>query len=201
MVTGSERKENTMITNRRATGATRRVIRSLVLALAFAGAPTVAVATAPTATAATCASLTAHWGSLPKSRNHPVAGPLSNVRAGRHTCFDRMVVDFVGRPASYEVRYVSQVSQDGSGFLVPLRGGARLAVFVASPTSSVRLSRGRELVNVAGFRTFRQIAGAGNFEGRSTFGLGVRARLPMRAFNLSGPGTGSRVVIDVAHHW
>ena len=29
----------------------------------------------------------------------------------------------------------------------------------------------------------------------------VRTRLPMRVFILNGPSTGSRVVIDVAHHW
>ena len=32
-------------------------------------------------------------------------------------------------------------------------------------------------------------------------GLGVRARLPMRAFVLDGPGDGTRLVIDVAHRW
>jgi hypothetical protein len=32
-------------------------------------------------------------------------------------------------------------------------------------------------------------------------GLGVRARLPFRVFTLDGPGSMSRLVIDVAHHW
>jgi hypothetical protein len=39
------------------------------------------------------------------------------------------------------------------------------------------------------------------FEGQTTFGLGVRAWRPFRVFALSGPGDGSRVVIDVAHRW
>ena len=30
---------------------------------------------------------------------------------------------------------------------------------------------------------------------------GVRARLPFRAFVLPGPGTGSRLVVDVGHQW
>ena len=42
---------------------------------------------------------------------------------------------------------------------------------------------------------------AGSFEGRTSLGLGVRARLPFRVFSLAGPGDGSRVVIDVAHRW
>jgi hypothetical protein len=29
----------------------------------------------------------------------------------------------------------------------------------------------------------------------------VRARLPFRVFTLSGPGGGSRLVIDVYQHW
>jgi hypothetical protein len=58
-----------------------------------------------------------------------------------------------------------------------------------------------ELVDVSGFRTFRQVAGAGSFEGQTTIGLGVRAKLPFRVFTLTGPGSGSRLVIDVAHRW
>jgi hypothetical protein len=40
------------------------------------------------------------------------------------------------------------------------------------------------------------VAWAGSFEGQSTIGLGVRARLPFRVLQLPG-----RLVIDVAHHW
>lgn len=56
-------------------------------------------------------------------------------------------------------------------------------------------------MNVAGYSTFRQVALAGSFEGETTIGLGVRARLPMRVIVLDGPGSGSRLVIDVAHRW
>jgi hypothetical protein len=55
-----------------------------------------------------------------------------------------------------------------------------------------------ELVKVRGWRTFRQVAFGGSFEGYTTIGLGVRARLPFRVFTLQNPG---RVVIDVAHRW
>jgi hypothetical protein len=54
---------------------------------------------------------------------------------------------------------------------------------------------------VSGYRTFRQVAYAGSFEGQTTIGVGVRARLPFRVFTLAGPGSNSRLVIDVAHHW
>jgi hypothetical protein len=43
--------------------------------------------------------------------------------------------------------------------------------------------------------------GAGSFEGLTTIGLGVRAKLPFRVFTLNGPDGHSRLVIDVAHRW
>ena len=58
-----------------------------------------------------------------------------------------------------------------------------------------------ELTDVTGYQTFRQVAWAGSFEGYSSLGLGVRARLPFRVQTLPGPGAGSRLVLDVAHFW
>lgn len=183
-------------------------IRALVLALAFTGVPAVALASASASSAATCATTTAGWGSLPKSLNRMTSAPITNVRAGRQACFDRMVVDLRGRGAGYNVRYVSQVLSEGQGAVVPLRGGARLSVVIKAPAYDINTGRmtyrpanSRELVSVAGSSTFRQVAWGGTFEGYTTIGLGVRARLPMRVFILNGPGTSSRVVIDVAHRW
>jgi hypothetical protein len=51
------------------------------------------------------------------------------------------------------------------------------------------------------YRTFRQVAYAGDFEGQLTLGLGVRARLPFRVFVLESIERSPRVVIDVAHRW
>lgn len=185
-----------------------RLIRPLVFALTLAGAPAVALASASTATATTCAITTAHWGSLTKSLSRMTSAPITNVRAGRNTCFDRVVIDLRGKGAGYTVRYVSQVLTQGRGAVIPLRGGAKLDVVITAPTYNINTgtstyspANSRELVNVTGFSTFRQIAFGGSFEGYTTIGIGVRARLPMRAFILDGPGTGSRVVIDVAHHW
>ncbi len=41
----------------------------------------------------------------------------------------------------------------------------------------------------------------GSFEGYTTFAVGVRATLPFRVFILAGPGSHSRVVLDIAHRW
>lgn len=58
-----------------------------------------------------------------------------------------------------------------------------------------------ELANVSGYRTFRQVAGAGSFEGQTTIGVGVRARLPFRVRTGAETGGGTRLVVDVAHTW
>jgi hypothetical protein len=147
------------------------------------------------------------WGSLPKDAAASSTGHLANVRAGRHKCFDRLVLDVAGDPTGYVVRYVNQVRADGSGQLIPLRGGARLEIVATAPAynvqgeSTYQPTNRSEVVNVKGWRTFRQVAWGGSFEGQTTVGLGVRARLPFRAFYLDGPGDGSRIVVDVAHRW
>ena len=97
--------------------------------------------------------------------------------------------------------------QDGSGKLVPLAGGAKLRIILRAPAydddgrATYRPADKTRLTDVDGYRTFRQLAWAGSFEGQSTVGLGVRARLPFRVMVLDGPGAGARLVVDVAHRW
>ncbi len=143
------------------------------------------------------------WGSTAKTLSPGSTGQVVDVRAGRHTCYDRLVLDVSGEARGYFVRYVSTIRTDGSGQVVPVRGGARLEVVATAPavaTDAWFLPDG-ELVDTTGYRTFRHVAWAGSFEGQTTIGLGVRARLPFRAFVLDGPGSGSRLVVDVAHRW
>ncbi len=83
-----------------------------------------------------------------------------------------------------------------TGFANQLQLGNREA-----PTPTYAPHDRLHAVDVTGFRTFRQVAFLGTFEGQTEIVLGVRARLPFRVFFLSGPGAGSRVVIDVAHRW
>jgi hypothetical protein len=58
------------------------------------------------------------------------------VRAGRHTCYDRVVFDVNG---PYEVgfvaRYVPVVTSDARGDPVPVAGNAALEVVVRAPTT------------------------------------------------------------------
>lgn len=147
------------------------------------------------------------WGSLAKADPAMSQAKVVNIRTGQHYCFDRLVIDLNGPVAGYTVRYVPQVSQDGSGLLVPLRGQAFIQLAVNAPAyddggqpTYTPANRG-EVSNVGGYQTFRQVAWAGSFEGYTTLGIGVRARLPFRVFALPGPDAGSRLVVDVAHHW
>ena len=183
-------------------------LRTVVVTLAVAAATaTGAVVIAPPATAASCAVT---WGSLPKSSAPMTARQIRHARAGQHACFDRLVIDLNGygtAATGYDVRYVDQVTQDGSGHVVPLRGEAKLQIVIKAPAYDPSgelvwdFDQPNEAVDVTGFSTFRQVAFAGSFEGQTTIGLGVRARLPMRVFRLDGPQTGQRIVIDVAHRW
>jgi hypothetical protein len=143
------------------------------------------------------------WGSAPRSAGDLSAGTLTNVRAGRHPCYDRLVLDIDAPLTGWSVSYVDEVRQDGSGAIVPVSGGARLQVVVGVPvvaTDAFFVGPGR-LVDTSSYRTFRDVVWAGSFEGMSTIGLGVRARLPFRAFVLAGPGAGTRLVVDVGHQW
>jgi hypothetical protein len=142
------------------------------------------------------------WGSLAKSATPTGVGEMVGLRAGRHDCYDRLVFDVHGPIDGYWVSYVDAVTEDPTGNPVPLRGGAKLLVTVQAPSHNAAgqptytYSNPAELVNVAGYQTFRQVAWAGSFEGTSSVGLGVRARLPFRVFTLP-----DRVIVDVAHFW
>ncbi len=184
--------------------STRLAVGALAAAAALAAVPTAA----PAATTAPYCGI--YWGSLAKTNGTAMAtGTLTNVRSGRHTCFDRLVLDVADVPGrlTYDVRYVSTVRADGSGAPVALRGGADLRVIVRAPAynnhgvPTYRPADQRNLVDVSGYSTFRQVAWAGSFEGQTTIGVGTRARLPFRAFVLDGPGDGARLVVDVAHRW
>ena len=195
----------------------RSTFRLLALA-ATAALPVALTALSPTAPAHAAAAAPycgITWGSAAKQGpvNGPVRGALlTNVRAGKNACFDRLVLDVRGTKAlkSWRVEYVRQVAEDASGRPVPLRGGAFLHIAVGasdhtdSGMPTYTPANRRELAGLTGFTTFRQVAWAGSFEGMSSVGLGVRARLPFRVVTMSGiPGSanGTRVIIDVAHRW
>jgi hypothetical protein len=121
---------------------------------------------------------------------------------GEHVGGARVVDVRGGNVTGYWVKYVARMSQEATGWLVPLRGGAKLSITLPvsayndAGEDTYNFANRRELVNVSGYRTFRQVAWAGSFEATTSVGLGLRARLPFRVFTLPG-----RLVVDVAHNW
>ena len=185
--------------------------RSRFLVLAVSALATLGVVAPAPASASPYCGIT--WGSQAKTADAGDRERLYDVRAGRHACFDRLVVDVGGEDTtfgSYSVRYVPVVRQDGSGQAVPVRGAVDLEIVLRAPAyddqgrPTFLPADPREVVDVAGYRTFRQVAYAGSFEGSTTLALGVRARLPFRVFSVAGTPNSDdtpRLVIDVAHRW
>lgn len=175
--------------------------------LGVAAVPAEATATTTTTTTRATACPTG-WGSTAKTRSAATTKSVTDIRTGRHACFDRMVVDVPGAGTSglgYSVRYVSRLYQDGSGNRITVGGGAVLEVRVAAPaydvdtgkpTYPVRAGQRLKGVDLTGYRTFRDARFVGSFEGDTQIGLGVRARLPFRVWVAA-----DRVVVDVAHNW
>jgi hypothetical protein len=186
----------------------RRLLAAAAITTVAASGAAVSAATASSTTGTTTSGTTATaapfcgitWGSLPKSTSPGLlwSGRVEGRRSGQHSCYDRVVFD-VGRGAGtlgYSVRYVSAVTSPGSGYPVAVAGGARLQVTVNAPSMLAAST-----TNYPGWRTFRQLRSVGSFEGYTDYGLGVRARLPMRASVIKDADGGRRLVVDVAHAW
>lgn len=119
--------------------------------------------------------------------------------------FDRVVLGLSRPAANYQVRYVPQLIQDGSGLPVPLKGDADLEVRVDGAVAHD--SNGQSTVPVrnhepANWGSLRQAKLVSDFEGIVIFGLGLRKQVDFQVFTLTGP---DRLVIDVAmpgeHPW
>jgi hypothetical protein len=179
-------------------------------AYAASAAPASTTARASAAVATSSSSSSSSCGSSftldAKSHKSTRSRPLVDVRAGKHSCYDRLVLEFRGPVNGYNIRYVKQVHQEGSGKPVPLAGRAKLQVTVVAPAydssghPTYTPADPAHVVDVSGFASFRQVAWAGSFEGYTTLGVGVRRGLPFRVQVLAGPGRHTRIVVDVAHN-
>ena len=146
------------------------------------------------------------WSTAEQRDDAMSGAPIVNVRAGVHRCFDRLVVDLAGPVGpGYTVHYVDVLTQLASGEPIPLRGAAFLEVIVRAPAidengiSTYPRAGQSELVDVAGFGVFRQIAWGGYQEGITQFGVGLASRQPFDVTILPRSDGTTRLVIDVAH--
>jgi hypothetical protein len=179
-------------------------IANVLVAAGAAGIVSIGGAAAPAgAVTEHAAGCSTNWGINAKDRGSQtitVATRVKAVRAGGHGCFDRLVIDMSGgkRPP-FSARYVKKIVADPSGKVLKVRGKAKILIVVRGPAGRHYHPNAVNLADVSGFKTFRQVRGAGSFERVTSIGLGVRAKLPFRVFELGSSEAGWRIVIDVAH--
>src|SRR6266851_4280273 len=90
-----------------------------VASVSTAAAPAVAV----THHAAGCST---NWGTNAKHRGDQAITVAPGVRAGKHGCFDRLVIDMSGgKQPPFSARYVKQIVADPSGKILKVRGKAK----------------------------------------------------------------------------
>ena len=122
---------------------------------------------------------------------------LTGIRASHHPGFDRVVFDFYGGlPANRSARYVSTLTQDPSGFPIPVASRHVLEV-------SFFEARGRKAdgTDTAPNRTvfalpnvITAVQSGDGFENVVSYGIGLAVRQPFRLSTLSNP---PRVVLDI----
>jgi hypothetical protein len=122
---------------------------------------------------------------------------LVAVRTGHHPGADRVVFEFRGALPSHRVRYVNQLTEDGSGRPVELAGGADLEVVFQG--ADAHDGSGQPTVSPRrfspGLATLKEVAQTGDFEAVVSYGLGLDRQAPFTVQELSNP---SRLVIDVS---
>ena len=171
----------------------------MALSLPLAAALVVPAAAAASAGAASAPYCGITWGSLAKSSGTYSSAPLIATRTGKHACFDRLVFEINGPADGYRVGYTSEVyAGHGQPMSARTAGGALIGIEVLAPDVD------QVAHQTYPYAEFDHVAnGYDHAAGRnySIFVVGTRARLPSRVFVLAGPGSHSRIVLDVAHHW
>lgn len=127
----------------------------------------------------------------------PQIATLVDIRAARHPTYDRLVFEFAGPlPAGHDVRFVSQIVQDGSGAPLPMVGDALLGIRFSAAVGhddSGKITFGPRRRTFA-LPNLIQVNESGDFEAVLSFGVSLARATSFKAFTLTGP---SRVVIDV----
>ncbi|MFC7590023.1 hypothetical protein ACFQYP_44825 [Nonomuraea antimicrobica] len=124
---------------------------------------------------------------------------VTNVRYAAHDTYDRLVVDLKGGVPGYNVQWVDQFVQDGSGRTMNVRGGAylQLTLFPAHAHDEEGVSTwDGGPVYQADLNNLTDVVRTGDFEGRVGIGLVLSRRA---AFQLTEQDSPHRLILDVAH--
>ncbi|TDC10451.1 hypothetical protein E1267_04440 [Nonomuraea longispora] len=124
---------------------------------------------------------------------------VTGVRYARHRTYDRVVIDLDGEIPGYNVRWVDEFVEDGSGRPIEIRGGAYLLVTLfpsnAHDEDGTPTWEGGPIYH-AGLRNLTDVVRTGDFEARVGIGLVLDRRAAFQIQELEAP---SRLVVDVAH--
>ena len=191
--------------------ATTTEILSTTTLATTTSAPATTVTTTTEATVAPCdaswttdAKVTAGW----PGSSGLFAGPhvQETARIGAHDGYDRWVLEFRADstpPGGWAISWnVGPILEDGSGFVAEIDGTEFLSIrmlassgwalpeaeWYAGPTSLMGAD--------VGASNLVEAALIGDFEGYSTWGIGVDHQAPFNVFTLSNP---ARLVIDICH--
>lgn len=163
----------------------------------------------PADTEADCAEIQG-WDAAAERADFSHSGAISDVTAAAKDCYDSISIHIEpGETApGYTVEYVPQVVMDGSSAPVPLTSAAKLQVIVTTPayhddggtiTWTLDLAARDNLVDVSGLAAVEQVAFAGSFEGQTTFGIGVAAKLPFTVTADRGDDGSTTLTVSIAH--
>mgnify|MGYP006197629737 CR=1 FL=1 len=123
---------------------------------------------------------------------------LESVRTARNDGYDRIVFEFDDHVPDYDVRWVDDPTECGSG--EPVDAGAPAALQVGFRPAVAHDEEGRITVRERAFRpglpALRTARISCDFEADVTWVLGVAARVEMRVLRLASP---PRVVVDLRH--
>ena len=129
-----------------------------------------------------------------------VSGPIADVLPSAGSCYDTIVFRIASSEApGFVARYVPQVTDDPTGVPVPLFGLADLQLTIYAPVDGASWN-GYEYRTGGEYGSLRHIKFAGSFEGVTTFGIGVKDKVPF-AVEYSrdeSNGTGT-VIVYLAH--
>ena len=181
-----------------------RLTLSALTLVAATGGCTAATTTLPASTsakvvAATTASTTTWTTGTVTVTHHPAVPPVpvvTTIRYASHAAegYDRIVFDIPGPPPGYTVKYVTEVTQDGSGNPVTVPGAEHLQI-VLTPAQAHRddgtaTVSGTHTINLP---TLKSYAVVGDYEGYVTIALGLNTKHGYHIAELS-----NRIYIDVA---
>lgn len=159
-----------------------------------------------------CVHTTAGWFTEAKDTGILMAGmdELSNVRIGRHECFDRIVFDVdTADRVGFRAQYVPVAKNGATGNDVSVAGSAVLDVTVDAWAKKYALGLGGPdgaitnndgiIFDSTDWKALRQVRFVMTYEGHTQFAVGVDSESPFEIYHLPREDGKMRVVIDIKH--